>query len=355
MTINKPRCKTLFAILLLASASWMALPAQEPSQAEEKNREATQPAEENAGVRTLSPAELEATRQAPPAPPPPIPAAQVLSGDHVASGISLRNRGGGVINLRGAPANAAPIKAFLYWGVLINAPAPSMTVSINGVDVTGTKIGQGQNPCWGHQPNANAAYRADVPLYLLYIGINGDYKIAGVPSSKGTGDSPWPLSGSGSGPLAEGATLVVVYRHPGNTFTKTYLYESPIAGTMFYISLYTSLGGFNPPAPLNQAKFTLIGADGQTGPAGVSGGLTANYPYTAERSFFQWQQIAGPGDTSSWVDNDSDWNGQDVEPLNQLWDTRTHVVPIKQGSTSAEVQYISQGDCLIIVAFILSL
>lgn len=345
MIVRTSRCVPLFAVVLLASASWTALPAQEPSQAPEARRIEVAAPGETTGVHTLTPTELETARRIV-RPPRPIQPAQVHPGDHVASGISLRNRGGGVINLRGAPANATPVKALLYWDVLVNTAASSMTVSINGVDVAGTKIGQGPGPCWGTQ--LNAAYQADVPLYLLYIGINGDYKIAGVPSSKGTGDSPW--QSPASAPLAEGATLVVIYRQAGDAFTKTYVYEAPIAGTMFFTTFATTLGGFSPPAPLTQAKFTLIGADGQIG-----GGLTAAYALTQEESFFGGQQIAGPGSTNSWVDNDSDWNGQDGGPLNQLWDTRTHVVPIKPGSTSAPVQYVSQGDCLVTVAFVLSL
>jgi len=345
MTIQTSRCSHFLAALCLVAASSTALPAQEAAQA------AAAASGNTGGARTLTSSELEATRQAAAAPAPPgaaINPVQVHQGDHVASGISLRNRGGGVINLRGTPAGATAIKALLYWDVLMSPAAPNMTVSINGVGVSGTKIGQGPSPCWGG--SLNAAYQADVPLYLLYAGINGDYLIAGVPSSKGTGDSPWPPSGSA--PLAEGATLVVIYRHPNNTFTKTYVYEAPISGNMFSTTFNTTLGGFNPPAPLNQAKFTLIGADGQIG---IGGGLDASYNLTAEKSFFQGQQIAGPGSTSSWVDNDSDWNGQDTEPLNQLWDTRTHVVPIKKNSTDASVRYISQGDCLVTVAFVLSL
>jgi hypothetical protein len=352
MMVGRSRCIPLFAALFLASASWAALAAQEPSQAQEVNqaqevsRSETPAGGENNGVHTLTSTELEVTRRSIVFPPRPIQPAQVQPGDHVASGISLRNRGGGVINLRGAPANATPVAALLYWDVLDNTAASSMTVSLNGVAVSGAKIGQGPGPCWGTQ--FNAAYRANVPLYLLYLGINGDYKIAGVPSSKGTGDDPW--QSPAPAPLAEGATLVVIYRHAGDPFTKTYIYEAPIAGTMFFSNFATTLGGFSPPAPLNQAKFTLVGADGQIGT-----GLTATYTVTAEKSFFQGQQIAGPGSTNPWVDNDSDWNGQDVEPLNQLWDTRTHVVPIKPGSTSAAVQYQSQGDCLVTVAFVLSL
>jgi hypothetical protein len=113
MIVRTSRCLPLFAVVLLASASWTALPAQEPSKAPEASRIEVAAPGETTGVHTLTPTELETARRIV-RPPPPIQPAQVHPGDHVASGISLRNRGGGVINLRGAPANATPVKALLY-------------------------------------------------------------------------------------------------------------------------------------------------------------------------------------------------------------------------------------------------
>lgn len=263
---------------------------------------------------------------------------KILEGDHIASGISLRNRGGGVINLRGAPDNASSLAASLYWDFLGETGPDRMTVSLNGVGIEGLKVGEGASPCWS--PPRNFAYRAEVPLHLLYAGINGDYKVAGVPSSIGTGSNPWEAGGSA--PLAEGATLVVFYRVPGANKV-TLVYDTPVSGHQFSSTFSATLVGFA--ATSNNAKFTLVGADGQIG-----SGLRPMTPTTSEKSFFQGTQIAGPGG----LNNDSDWNGQDTEPLSQLWDTRTQIVPIEQGSNSAEVRYEAGSDCLVVVAFILT-
>jgi hypothetical protein len=220
-------------------------------------------------------------------------------------------------------------------------------VSVNGAPVEGSQIGKGASPCWA--PNANFVYRAKVPLYLLYAGINGDYKIAGIPSSENFGMDPW-LSSSGPN-LAEGATLVVFYLDESSAFKTTLVYEAPISGQMFNTSFDATLTGFN--AAGGTAKFTLVGADGQVG-----GGLATIFPLTAETSFFEGTQIAGPpaGTTPpSSLNANSDWNGEDGHPLDQLWDTRTHIVPTKEGAQSAKVSYVSQGDCLVVVAFMLSL
>ena len=112
-----------------------------------------------------------------------------------------------------------------------------------------------------------------------------------------------------------------------------------------------TLTGFS--ASRDTAKFTLVGADGQVG-----GGLTTSFPVTAETSFFDGTQIAGPpagGTPPPSLNANSDWNGEDGHPLNQLWDTRTHIAPIKEGAQSASIRYVSQGDCLVVVAFMLSL
>lgn len=268
-----------------------------------------------------------------------------VKGDHIASGISLRNRGGGVINLRGAPEKSLAVKAYLYWDVLMDRQMRFNSVSVNGVSVGAQLIGQGDSPCW--PPAYNFVYRAEVPTHLLYNGINGDYKIAGISSGEGFGMSPWDAA---TPPLAEGATLVVFFKSPDSTYQTTYIYEQPISGQMFAGQTFSAtLTGFNP-AQQPTAKFTLVGADGQVGR-----GLNSSYPTTAETSFFQGTQIAGPPNGGTSLNADSDWNGNDTQPLNQLWDTRTHIVPIKTGSTSAGVKYISHSDCLVVVAFFLGL
>jgi hypothetical protein len=323
-------------MLLLGSLAAMA---QEPAgvAAQAPAAPAIRPDRDIPGMPPSSPAARQAT------PPAALPAAltpfDVVKGDHLASGISLRNRGGGVINLRGVPIGSTPVKAYLWWDILGANLPNSMSVSINGVAVPGTRVGVGADPFWG-QAN-NFAYRAPVPLYLLFNGINGDYVMAGFPSGSGNGqnsfDPPY------TGPLAEGVTLVVVYRPPSGGFATTYLYDAPASGQMFFNTWTTALGGIG--AGSSQAKFTMIGADGQIG-----NGLTPFTATTQEKSFFAGTQIAGPGG----IENDSDWNGSDTGPLNQLWDTRTHLVQMPSAGTPPQIRYDAPFDALVIVAFVLS-
>ncbi|MCU0285131.1 MAG: DUF3344 domain-containing protein [Acidobacteria bacterium] len=269
---------------------------------------------------------------------------EVIKGDHVAQGIGLRNRGGGKISLRGIPDNPSIIKAYLYWGVIGNSEVDDVNrVSVNGVAVTSKLVGSGSSPCWGL--SSNYIYRAEVPNPVLYIGGNGDYEISGVPSSDFRGGDPWAGT-MRPGYLAEGATLVIFFANEGKV---SYIYDEKISGTMFYSNFSADLEGFN--ASRSMAKFTMMGADGQTG-----SGLQANYYVTNEESYFQGTQISGHSDSpSSFQNANSDWNGNDGEPFNQLWDTHSHLVSIRQNSTSANVSYQSYGDCLVIGGFILTI
>lgn len=272
----------------------------------------------------------------------------IIKGEHVANGVGLRNRGGGTINLRGIPADAVISRALIYWCFLSNSSSQNPSIIINGDSINGTLVGSGTAPCWG--VSNNYVYRAEVPMYDLFMGGNGDYHISGVPSSDGKGISPWaPVSGQN---LAEGATLVVFYTRRGtpSTSSTTYVYDSKsVSGTMFYSDFSTNLTGFT--ANRSTGKFTSIGADGQIG-----SDVTSTYDVSRELSFFQGTQIAGYSSSPSpYQDADSDWNGNEASPLNQLWDTSSHTVPIKSNSTSAEVRYQAFGDCLVIVAFILTI
>ena len=296
-----------------------------------------------AGTRQLTPEDVR--RQTVAGAPIVVQPAAVVEADHAAAGIAVRNRGGGVINLRGVPESAAAVRAFLYWDILATEGPPVLIATVNGVSVSGKLIGQGDSPCWGSGLR-NFAYRAEVPLFLLYNGVNGDYHIAAIPSGLGTGADPWasPLQP----PLAEGATLAVFYRAPNPRFQQTFVYEAPLSGTMFSVALDVLLTGFN--APQAQAKLTLVGADGQRG-----GGLFST-DASRETSFFHGIQFAGPTNPfNAAVHNDSDWNGQDGQPLNQLWDTRSHLVTTERGATQAPLRYVAGGDCLVPVAVLLSL
>ena len=285
-----------------------------------------------------------------PAPPStkvyPIPVPLHGGLDHVANGVATRNAGFGTIRLRGAPPGATRVRAFLYWGEIITGPiALAQTVLFRGVPVTGRLIGVSAPPCW--PGTAFVAYRASV-IALVAPGINGDYLVSRLPSSLVDGRDPWlhaPVPAPT--PLSEGASLVVIYSHP----------SVPLAARVFInngaVMFFGAAAINNPlPAPVpayGTLKHTRLGADGQVGSS-----TFAAAPITSERTFLNLVQIKGVG---SAFNTDSDWNGGDGAPLNQLWDTNTSSLfgnPVPPGAFNYVVRYVSNGDCIVAVAHVLS-
>jgi hypothetical protein len=265
--------------------------------------------------------------------------------DHVANGTGARNTGYGNIRLRGVPPGAVPVRAFLYWGVIMNAPPPSMSVLFKGTPVKGQLIGTGMS-CWCG--GTFAAYRASV-IALINPGINSDYLVSRIPSAITDGRDAWDAPCAL--PLAQGASLVVLYAHPSvPPAARVFIND----GASFFAAGINNI--FNPlPAPVPpyaQLKHTRLGADGQVGFSSTFSAL----PITDERTFLgpALTQIKGP---ASPFNGDSDWNGDDGTPLNQLWDTHTdrftkQLVPV--GSFNYLVRYTANGDCIYAVAHVLS-
>lgn len=263
--------------------------------------------------------------------------------DHLAAGAGTRNMGYGTIRLRGLPPDAKIVGAELYFGVIYGAgPIPAkLPVKINQfILYDAMLIGTSAQPCWSG--TTFAVYRAYVTPYVFG---NGEYLIKKLPSSITDGRDPWKY-GSGSPPLSEGVSLVVYYSHssvPNNSFVQTHK----------VIQMFSSSLNINHVLGLpigNNAylKHTRLGADGQVG-----GGLS-NTPSTAgEKTFINTTQIRGPGAA---LNQDSDWNGTDGEPLNQLWDTHTMLIPrtIPNGAISYLVRYTASGDCIVPVVHVLT-
>ena len=270
--------------------------------------------------------------------------------DHMSAGTSLRNTGYGTIRLRGVPPTATAVSAFLYFGIIDNTtPVPNpLVVSFNGTNVQAFLVGTAPSPCWGN--GTFRAYRAIV-LPLLAAGINADYRVRGVPSSVTNGQCPW--GNFASAPLAEGASLVVLYTDPSvPQGTQVQIHHPPVT-QVFGTTTYTHFLNF--PINFSAVKHTRLGADGQTG-IGCPGAMAR---VTGEQTFLGGPlgtgltQIRGiPGAPNT----DSDWNGTDGEPLNQLWDT--HLSPasgtIPAGVAQYRVQYRSPGDCIVPVAHVLT-
>lgn len=126
-------------------------------------------------------------------------------GGYAASGIGLRDRENGTISVSGIPAGDVPVAAFLYWGI-INDTQPSGTMMVNGSPVTGTLVGSDISPCWS--PTTYWGFKADVtPL----VTGNGNYVISGYPTGETDNADPWGPNTQNTAPLAEGASLVIVY------------------------------------------------------------------------------------------------------------------------------------------------
>lgn len=274
--------------------------------------------------------------------------------DHLANGAGTRNAGFGTIRLRGACPGARAVRAFLYWGTIIcgNAIPLFQRVTVNGTHVRGRLVGVSPQPNWGS--TWFTAYRASI-IALIRPGINGDYVITNMPTSVNHGGDPWRCFAPC--PQSEGASIVVIYSAA----------DVPRAARVFVNNGAATFSGTininNPlprPIPPHKAlKHTRLGADGQVG-----GSTDSIRPVTDERTFLgppggPFVQIKGPG---SLFNIDSDWNGDDGGPLNQLWDTHTdsfgwqftgypNILPA--GLVRYTVRYVAQGDLICPVAHIL--
>jgi hypothetical protein len=283
--------------------------------------------------------------------PIPIPLPGGL--DHAAAGVGTRNAGFGTIRLRGVPAGATLVSAFLYWGDIgVN---PGLNVCFNGNLIPPGRVqivGTAPQPCW-NPGGTFFAYRVDVRT-MLSPAINGDYLVRCLRTSVSNGTCPWtpPVNAL---PLSEGASLLVIYSHPSVPLTaQVILSHGPqffAIGNNDYTTLLTL-----PIPPHSVIKHTRFGADGQVGVSNC--GLSSILSITDERTSLgpapgALTQIKGP---ASPFNGDSDWNGDDGQPQNKLWDTQTDVAPggvIPAGATAYRVRYTAHGDCIVWVAHVL--
>ena len=269
--------------------------------------------------------------------------------DHAAAGIGSRNAGFGTIRLRGIAPHCIAVRAYLYWGTIVQtvSPASTQTITFNGAQVSGTLIGSCKPPCW--PGSLFVVYRASVVAHLS-ANLNGDYSVRGLPSSVTNGSSPWLAPAAP--PLSEGASLVVIYSDPNvQTGSRVYLHDRPPVLVNGF-STVTITNRLSSPLPAYTAiKHTRVGADGQVGQD-----TFADSSKTDETTILESTQIRGPG--AGVPDPDSDWNGHDGGPLNQLWDTNTDssndTTILNPGITSYKVTYKAQGDCFVVVAHVLT-
>ncbi len=287
--------------------------------------------------------------------PEPInPSFTITSAGHVANGCGLRNARSCQIRMRGLPAGSTVVKAVIYWAFTSTTgtgSAKQSTITFAGNVVTGTLVGSGIDACWCG--GTNVVYRAGVRSFVTGNGVYG-VALANGATPQTDGASPWQETrcptNTNQG-LADGASLVVVYTLPRGNGT-TLIYDSGLAGREFGANPGLSYTLDKVPTPgQGSSIFTEIGSDGQIGTS-----LTAFL--TSKTTSLNGTPIAGPGAAAVGGDNDSDWNGADGAPLNQLWDTHSHDVTGIVAPSSENVSIIDNTgarDCLIAVANVLSI
>ncbi len=270
--------------------------------------------------------------------------------DHVANGVATRNTGYGTIRLRGVPPGAVAVRATLYWGEILSGVAVPLTqtITFRGVNVTGNLLGTTAPPCW--PGSFFVAYSASV-IALLNPGINADYLVSNLPSSLTDGRDPWLTAPvPAPTPLSEGASLVIIYSHASVPVTAR-VFTHPVVQMSFGALTVNHALGVGLPA-YTTLKHTRLGSDGQVG--------FSTFPLlfaTNERTYIgpnplALTQIKGPG---SPFNGNTDWDGNDGVPLNQLHDTQTSSagVLIPAGSFAYTVRYIFNGDCIVPIVHVL--
>ncbi len=288
--------------------------------------------------------------------------------DHAAAGTGLRNFDSGTIRLRGIPAGSTVVRAFLYWAMICPVGAvcpPVVPIEFEGRTIDSRLFCTGAQPCWVAGASLGA-YLADVTglmpgtttAVVANKVINGDYQISRFPfnASERDGRDPW-VPATTLTPKVEGATLVVVYSNPSLPITgRVYLHH----GCDFFVGTLNVSNALAPvaPSPIAFVRSTRFGADGQVGTS-----TNASPAFSEEKTFFggpsancaaaALTQIAGDGSARN---HDSDWNGSDGGPLNQLWDTHTTTVTGLLGAGAANycVRYVANGDCMNAIGYVLS-
>ena len=212
-----------------------------------------------------------------------------LTGDYVVAGVGLRGLGGqngspagiatGSITIGGVEQNAEIMAAFLYWQVVskesLGPDSGAVGATFNGYPLSSadgpfSKVldRAGTAPCWssgggtggGGGAHRTYTYRADV-LRLL---TDAEGKIVG----NGTYEVQVPDSGpSGNGvPMALGASLVVVYRHPLKPFNAIVLYDGGLTIDNNTRTYDLAIRGFYQPRT-TAAEITYVVGSGQANKA----------------------------------------------------------------------------------------
>lgn len=253
-----------------------------------------------------------------------------LNGGYVAKGAGLRNTGYTFIPLDGVPAGATVTEAYLYWTVLSSTATRSLPRGyFNGNLVTGTKIGTSGTMNWG--PSQTFSYRASLPA--AWISGNKAYTLTGFASGSWKAED---TLASATPPLAEGATLVVIYSKPSYPLTTIKIYDGAVSLNVPGESYALTINGFTATNPVGPSSATFFGGDGQSyadGPTTFNGNTLASVTWGGSDPKF------GPAS-----------NGN-------LWDTHTASVGsyISPGATSATATVNCSEDAFVWAGLVFSI
>jgi hypothetical protein len=258
-----------------------------------------------------------------------------VRGSYVAKGVGMRNRGFGKIVVSGIPTGAVIKSAHLYWAIMGPTELASFksgkvtTAAYGEVSLTGLKVGSGE-ACWS--AGQGFGYWADITRIVMAEG-NGTYNLSGFASGRVDGADPW-LVGSPT-PMAEGATIIVVFEKagaPAYPLTRIQILEGYAMTNGNVLSISPSWG-FAATNPVPQVRTTFIGADGQSAsePGSTFNGVTISPP---------------------------NWDGKDSQSpaasfsQGNLWGTETVSVGkfVNPGDTGATITTRGGPDCLAWVA-----
>lgn len=246
-----------------------------------------------------------------------------IHGDYVAAGTSLRNEPWDLITITGVPGGATVVKAILVWNILEDSVS-SGAVLVNGTLFEGTVIKTVSNPyCWS--PSLSTTFAADVTGFVTG---NGVYMISGYPTGVSDFSDPWSDS---TPPLAEGASLIVVYENPSEPLRAVVVDLGNEAADADHLISWAS-----PAAGPVSAKNTWIVIDGQDNAAN-------------DVALFNGVAVAGPGSSLRAADA---FPGADprtgASSYGALWDTLTVDVSglVAEGDTSASAGITASSDCI---------
>jgi hypothetical protein len=267
--------------------------------------------------------------------------------DHVADGVALRNSCSGTIALRGIPSGSTLKSAFLYWNYMDSSKvgASSSAVTFNGKTVTGTKVADQPDLCWG--TNGDHSYRASITP----VASGGNYVFTAQTCTDKSGQNPWNplLTGTAIEPAWDGASLVETYSNSSTTSDIVAIFDnlkgasnSNAGAHNFAVKMNTGTTIFS-----GTGLFTQINADGQVGDSFDPVCTSTGGICTDEQDDFNSIRLTGPGGAYP----QSDWDGSNGWPLPQLWDTHTLDTEFNGTSTNTDTTIVTD-DCIAPVAYV---